>query len=214
MTRRIAVTVAGALLLTGLTGCAVLTETPTVVTADTPDTAPAAAAGPVERITIEIPQPRSGAPGLKTTGTDWPTILASLASYGQWILANPDPAQVTNVAVPGCAIANQLSRQVAGLLTSRTYLKPSPPVFTTVTGPTPTDPATDAMLGDKATLNVIASRPSEPVISRTGKQVTTVAPLLPARLQITLHRGDDDKWRLCTLTTLDTSSTNSPVPLL
>ena len=75
------------------------------------------------------------------------------------------------------------------------------------------DGATDAVLGDKVTLDVIVSRPSGPVISLTGEQVTTFAPLLRTRLKTTLYRADDNKWRFCTTTNVDTA-TSSDVPLL
>ena len=217
MTRRTRATAAaglGAVLSIGLSGCAVLTETPATATVEAPETAAVAPAVPAERVTIEIPKPRSAAPTLKTTGTAWPTILASLADYGQWVLANPNPALVENVATPGCATANHLSRQVTGMLGSRTYLKPNPPVFTTVNGPVPADGATDALLGDTVTLDVTASRPSGPVISRTGQQVSTFAPLPQTRLQVTLRRDADNKWRFCTITTMGTPATGSPVALL
>jgi hypothetical protein len=214
MTRRIAVAAAGMFLLTALTGCVVLAETPTTVTAEAADTTAVAPADPVKRVTIEIPKPRSAAPALKTTGTTWTTILASLAGYGQWILANPDPAKVGDIATPGCATGNQLSRQVTGLLGSKAYLKPAPPVFGAVTGPIPTDGATDAVLGNRVILTVIASRPSEPVISRTGQQMSTVAPLPQTRLKIALDRGADNRWRFCTITAPDAPNASSPVPLL
>lgn len=203
----------GAMLAIGLSGCAVLTETTEVVTPDAPDTVAITPAEPAERLTIDIPKPRTTAPALKTTGTAWPTILASLSGYGQWLLANPDPDKVADVAEPGCAMANHLARQVQGLLASRTYLKPSPPQFATVTGPTADTETTAApghtiTIGNKVTLDVTASRPSRPVISRTGQQITTVAPLPQTRLQITLHRGADNKWRFCTVTAM-TAATSS-----
>jgi hypothetical protein len=214
MTRPISVAAAGMLLLAAMTGCAVLTETPVAVTAEADDTAVLVPADPVERVTIALPEPRSAAPGLRTTGTAWKTILPSLAGYGQWILANPDPAKVGDVATPGCAAANQLSRQVAGLLGSKAYLKPAAPVFEAVTGPTPTEGATDAAVGNRVILTVIASRPSEPVLSRTGQQVSTVAPLQRTRLKITLDRGADNKWRFCTITAPYAPDASLPVPLL
>jgi hypothetical protein len=216
MSRRIAATVTGMLLLAGLPGCAVATETPPVATAEPSDAAAAAgaAADPARRVTIKIPEARSAAPALNTTGTAWSTILASLAGYGQWLLANPDPTKIGNVATPGCATANHLSRQVNGLLRSSAYLEPVPPVFEAVTGLVPADGATDDVPGDKVTINVIASRPSQPVISLTGQQVTTFAPLPQTRLQITLDRGDDNKWRFCTITAPQAPDTSLPVPLL
>lgn len=223
MTRRSkAPMIAGlALVIPALTGCATLTQTPVTVAAEAADTA-AVPAAPVEQLTVEIPKPRTGAPALKNTGTAWPGVLSSLAGYGQWILANPDPTRVADVAVPGCPAATTLTRQVTGLLGSTAYLEPSPPTFVTVTGPeaeTATDTeatesaetATPAALGNKVTLHVTASRPSEPVINRAGRQISAFAPLPQTRLQITLHRGTDDKWRFCTVTAADAAS---PVSLL
>jgi hypothetical protein len=76
-------------------------------------------------ITVVTPKVRTAAPAVKNTGTAWPAILASLAAYGQWSLANPDPATVAAVAVPGCSTANQLAEQMTGLLGSRALVKPS-----------------------------------------------------------------------------------------
>ncbi|WP_199512100.1 hypothetical protein [Nucisporomicrobium flavum] len=39
---------------------------------------------------------------MSNTGTAWPAMLASLSGYGQWLLANPDPAKVETIAAPGC----------------------------------------------------------------------------------------------------------------
>jgi hypothetical protein len=69
------------------------------------------------------------------------------------------------------------------------------------------------VIGNEVILTVIASRPSQPVISRTGQQMSTVAPLQQTRLKITLGRGADNKWRFCTITAPDAPDTDSPIPL-
>ena len=143
---------------------------------------------PVRVLTVAVPRPRTPAPALRTTGTAWPAILASLAGYGQWLLANPDPTLVATVAEPGCGAANLTSQQVAGLLRDR--------VFATVSGPVG---STVGALGNTVLLDVTVSRPLEPVLSRTGKPVTAFGALPLTALRITLFRPADKKWRLCTV---------------
>jgi hypothetical protein len=199
----------GALLIT-LAGCAAL---PGFAAGPAPgaSTAPApVVTKPIPVLTIPTPRPRTAAPALKTTGVAWPAILASLAGYGQWLLANPDPALVGTVAEPGCGMSNLISRQAAGLLGGRAYLKPSPPVFSAVVGPA-------AAAGNSVTLAVTASRPVESVLSRTGaKPITVFDALPPTDLLITLYRGADTKWRFCTVDPRgDTGAAEDPsVPLL
>jgi hypothetical protein len=62
-------------------------------------------------VTVAAPKPKTAAPALKTTGTAWPALLASLSGHGQRVLANPDPSKLADVAQPGCAMYNLLSRQ-------------------------------------------------------------------------------------------------------
>jgi hypothetical protein len=180
--------VTAALLMT-LTGCAV-TGTAGTTTAQTP--APVLTA-PIPVLTVATPKPRTPAPALKNTGVRWPAILASLSGYGQWVLANPDPALVGAITEPGCAMANLLAQQASGLLGDHAYLKPVPPVFLSVTGPSPA-------AGNAVTLSVSASRPQEAVLSRTGnKPITAFAALPVTDLRITLYRGPKGGWRLCTV---------------
>jgi hypothetical protein len=183
-------------LLVATTGCSAIPGLAATPPAPSTSAAPAPTT-PVRVLTIAVPKPRAAAPALKTTGTAWPAILASLSGYGQWVLANPDPALIGNVAEPGCAEANLLSQQAAALLRGRSYLQPSAPVFATVSGPTGSAVAT---LGNMATLDVTASRPPEPVLSRTGKKPVGGFGALPlTALRITLFRAADKKWRLCTV---------------
>jgi hypothetical protein len=178
-------------LLAVLAGCSAM---PGFAAAPASSAAPApVVTKPIPVLTIAAPKPRTAAPALKTTGVAWPAILASLAGYGQWVLANPDPALVAAAAEPGCAMSNLISQQAAGLLSDRAYLQPSPPVFGTVVGPS-------AAPGNSVTLAVTATRPVETVLSRTGaKPITVFGALPPTDLLITLYRGADTKWRFCTV---------------
>ncbi|GIF23478.1 hypothetical protein Ate02nite_62080 [Paractinoplanes tereljensis] len=137
-------------------------------------------------------------------------ILTSLSAYGQWLLANPNPALVSNIATPGCAVANLLTQQINGLLSSNAYVRTSPAVFTSVLGPSPAP-------GPQAVMDVIASRPAEPVLSRTGAKVISTFNAYPqSTLQVTLDLGADKRWRFCSVqAATDEGSTDDPsVPLI
>src|SRR3954447_3700410 len=113
---------AAATVATVLSGCGVVVSGPAPTASGvTASAAPIGSATPLPVLTIATPRPRTAAPALRTTGTAWPVILASLSGYGQWLLANPNPALVGMVATPGCGMANLLSRQLHGLLSDRAY---------------------------------------------------------------------------------------------
>jgi hypothetical protein len=188
-------------------GCA--TSSATISTAGTATPAPQVSATPARVITIVTPKPRTAAPAVKNTGTAWPAILASLAAYGQWSLANPDPTTIAVVAVPGCSTANQLAEQMTGLLGSQALVKPSPVVFGTVAASSPVAAAVSEVV-----LNVTASRPAEPVLDRKGKQITTFKALPPTSLEITLNRGSDQKWRFCSIESIVDGSAEDPTVAL
>jgi hypothetical protein len=199
----------GGALLVALAGCSALPGFAGGPAAPASASAPVVTK-PIPVVTITTPKPRTAAPALKTTGVAWPGILASLAGYGQWVLANPDPALVAPVAEPGCAMSNLMSQQAAGLLGDRAYLKPSPPGFGTVVGPS-------AAVGNTVTLAVTATRPVETVLSRAGaKPITVFDALPPTDLLITLYRGADTKWRFCTVEPRGDSGApgDASVPLL
>jgi len=205
-------TAAGALVLAGLGGCGALGST----AAPTPSVAPAPSYT-VAVVAVPTPKPRTPAPALKTTGVAWPVILASLTGYGQWLLANPDPALVGAIASPGCSLYNLVSAQATGLLRDQAYLQPVPAVFGPVSGPSPAAGSSLAVLGNQVTLDVTASRPAEAVLSRgTGNlQISAFDALPPTALRITLIKGADSKWRFCTVNvTADTGESGDPsVPL-
>ena len=201
-----------------LSGCAATTGATT--SAGTTPTATAAAAAPgssagvspspMRVITVSVPKATSAAPALRTTGTAWMPILTSLSAYGQWLLANPDPALVGTVATPSCAVANLLSDQIDGLLGSRAYVKTAPATITSVLGPSPAT-------GSQVVLQVIAARPAEPVVSRAnGKTISTFDAYPQSTLQVTLDLGADKHWRFCSVeSSTDAGATDDPsVPLI
>jgi hypothetical protein len=202
-----------AVLLGGLSGCsALLGSTAVPSTSATPQPSYT-----VTNLTVATPKPKTGAPALKTTGTAWPAILASLAGYGQWVLANPDLSKIGNVAQPGCAMYDLLSQQTTALFEELAYLKPSAPVFSLVTGPSPAAGSTIAVLGNEVSLDVTATRAAEPVLSQSNAApISTFQPLPATALEITLHQGSDKKWRFCTVNAWsDTGEDDDPsVPLL
>jgi hypothetical protein len=193
-------TAVGGALLAALAGCSALPGfAATPAPSPAAPAAPAGSATPARVVTIATPKPRTAPPALTNAGVAWPAILASLSGYGQWLLANPDPALAGTVAAPGCAMANFISQQATSLLADNAYLKPVPAVFGTISGPSPAPGSTAAVLGSKVTLDVTASRPAETVVSRSGKPITAFDPLPLTLLQITLYRGADNKWRFCTV---------------
>lgn len=217
--RRIGTAVTAAIDITlTASGCAVLTgSTATPAASAGPAVMPSGSAAPLPVLVASTPPPRSPAPALKQTGTAWPAILASLSGYGQWLLANPDPALARTVAEPGCAMYNLVYGQANSLLRDKTYLQPAAPTFGTVVGPSPAPGATAGALGGKVVLDVTASRPAEPVLSRTGAvRISTFDQLPPTALQITLLRGSDGRWRFCTVEAqADSGAADDPsVPLL
>ena len=189
----------------GLSGCAVL-ETPAATPAAP---APTTAGSPlrVKNLTVAVPKPRTPAPALAITGTAWPKVLASLTAYGQWLLANPNPALVGNVATPGCAVAQLLTTQVQSLINSNAFVLTTPPTFSAVTGSAPAS--------GQEVLMVTAGRPQEPVVSRVHKSVTigSYDAVPPASFEVTLDQGADGKWRYCTIEN-QPDETVAAVPLL
>ncbi len=191
---------AGVAVVGTLSGCSALTggAGATATTGATPkvSTSPS----PMRVISVVAPKAKSGAPGLANTGSSWTPIMKSLTGYGQWLLGNPDPSLVGNVATPGCGMANLLGQQVNGLINSSTYVQTTAPVLTQVIGPSA---ATASTVG----LTVVASRVAEPVLSqkKSGVTVTTIAPYSATTFTVTLSRGADNKWRLCDVTAPDES---------
>jgi hypothetical protein len=190
----------GVAVVATLSGCSALTGGGASATATAATPTVSKSPSPMRVIPVVTPKARTGAPGLGTTGNSWLPIMKSLTGYGQWLLGNPDPALVGNVATPGCGMANLLGQQVDGLLISSTYVRTTAPVITQVVGPSP---ATAGTVG----LTVVASRVAEPVLSqkKPGVTVTTIAPYAPTTFTVTLDKGADGRWRMCDVTAPDES---------
>jgi hypothetical protein len=187
-------TVLGVAVVATLSGCSALTGSATATSAATPAPKVSASPSPARVITIATPKAHSAAPALSTTGSSWKSIVTSLAGYGQWLLGNPDPSMIANVATPGCGMSTLLGQQVNGLINSNTYVQTSAPVITQVVGPSASATGT-------VSLAVVASRAAEPVLSqKKGTTITTITPYAPTTLSVTLSRGTDKKWRLCEVT--------------
>jgi hypothetical protein len=197
----LAVVTAGA----ALSGCAGLGTTAASPAATTPTTP--ASPLQIKTVTVAVPKPRTPAPALAITSTAWPKVLASLTAYGQWLLANPNPALVGNIATPGCAVAQLLSTQVQSLIDSNTYVVTTPPTFSAITGSAPAS--------GQEVLMITAGRPAEPVVSRAQKLVTigSYDAVPPASFEVTLDQGADGKWRYCTIEN-QPDETVAAVPLL
>jgi hypothetical protein len=186
-------TVLGVAVVATLSGCSALTGSATATSAATPAPRGSASPSPARVITIATPKAHSAAPGLSTTGSNWKSIVTSLTGYGQWLLGNPDPSMIANVATPGCGLTSLLGQQVNGLINSNTYVQSSAPVITQVVGP-----AASTSTAGTVRLAVVAGRAAEPVLSqKKGTTITTIAPYAPTTLSVTLSRGTDNKWRLC-----------------
>jgi hypothetical protein len=185
--------VVGVAVVATLSGCAATTTSVTATSTAAPKVT--ASPTPMRVISVATPKAHAGAPGLSTAGSNWMPIVKSLAGYGQWLLGNPDPSMIGNVASPGCGVFDLLGQQVAGLLNSNTYVRTAAPTITRVVGPSAV-PADGTVA-----LMVVAGRGAEPVLNqRKGTTIATVVPYAPTTLDVTLRLGSDKKWRLCEVT--------------
>jgi hypothetical protein len=170
-----------------LSGCtvpfAVQVSAPTIPATQIP-AAPASAAPPL--------RPSGPAPALKNTGTNWAPMLASLLTYGQWLLANPSAAAVGNVAAAGCPLTDQLTTEVTNLSGEGWRLTPAPLTLSSISVPTGLAPGETTV-----SLQLQASRAAEPIVDAGGRPTSSVAALPPAIFDVTVLLGSDRKWRLC-----------------
>lgn len=197
-----------------LTGCAAFTTGTTITAIPTTTATP----GPTSTFVQTAPPANTSAPGLSTTGSNLPTIVGSLIKYGQWLVANPDPDKVANVAAPGCAASNDLIRQTKSLIDQGAYVTTATPTVSAVQWPSPSPSASAVPLGDQAVVTLRVSRPAEALTMRTTGKGTTVLSYLPeltsTTVRIALFRGTDKKWRFCEVTTPDDTSLADSVTTL
>ncbi|MBL7260203.1 hypothetical protein [Paractinoplanes lichenicola] len=195
--RLVRLTAVGAATLGTLAGCAATSANASTV--PTPGTT-SASPGPVTSGLATAAPPTSAAPGLVNTGTAWPKVIPSMIAYGQWLIANPNPALATTITQPGCASANALTAQLQSLVEQRAYVKTAAPTLTYVSGPTGT------AAGNPVTVDIQLTRPAEQILSHTATSTvkgdkTVVlsdrAQLPPTSLHLSLWLGADKKWRFC-----------------
>jgi hypothetical protein len=186
------------LLTAGLTAAAALTGC-------TAATTPIGASTPVSvkpvrtSRTIASPAPpTSNAPALTNTGTTWPKVVGSLVTYGQWLLANPNPGLANTITVPGCAADDMLTAELRTYVGQGAYVQPVAPILTSISGPV-------GAVGGQVTVDIQAVRGAEAVYQRaipgSTTHVTADRPqLAPTALRLNLIRGADSRWRVCTVT--------------
>lgn len=207
---RVRLAVLGVALTAALSGCSALTGAAVTTSPTTAAPSTGVSPSPMRVVTIATPKPRTAAPALATTGSSWMPIVKSLSAYGQWLLGNPDPALVGNVATPGCGMATLLTQQINGLLNSKAYVQTTPATISQVVGPSPATTST-------VVLTVVAGRAAEPVVTRSGaKTITSFTAYAPAVLHVTLNKGADNRWRFCDVQSIaDMTSPDDPsVPLV
>ncbi|WP_436528512.1 hypothetical protein [Actinoplanes sp. HUAS TT8] len=210
--RALLIAAAGTTTMAMLTGCAT-----TMTSASTTAAAPAAttSAAPIVATIPSPAPPTSKTPTLTNTGTNWPKIVGSLLTYGQWLLANPNPGLTSTITEPGCAADNALTAELQTYVDQNAYVQPAAPTLTSIVGPT----GSPAALGGQVTVDIQAVRGTEHIIDRTTKNSTThilsTRPgLPPTSYQLTLIHDANNSWRLCTVTDVDTPDTDAITSLL
>jgi hypothetical protein len=190
--RPVALLAAGLAAGTALTGCGAATTSTAATIGTTANTVRTARA----TVPASPAAPTTAAPALANTGTTWPKIVGSLITYGQWLLANPNPNLAGAITVPGCAADNALAAELRARVEEGTYVQPAAPVLISVSGPV-------GALGGQVTVDIKAVRGAEPVYdrARTGSTTHVVSDrpaLPPTTLSLSLIRGSDSRWRFCT----------------
>lgn len=201
------------LLTAGLTTAMTLTGCGTAATTTPAALGPTLPPRTATATSIATPaRPTSGAPALANTGTAWPKVVGSLLTYGQWLLANPNPTLASTITVPGCAANDMLTAELQTYVDQNAYVQPAAPILTSITGPV-------GAIGGQATVDIQAVRGAEPVYQRpiTGSTTHVTAgrpPLPPTALSLTLIRGADSRWRVCTATDPQSNSTSDALSTL
>jgi X-X-X-Leu-X-X-Gly heptad repeat protein len=120
-------------------------------------------------------------------------MLASMLTYGQWLLANPGLGVPATVAAPGCPLTNLLTTTTADFSSEGWRLAPSPLTISWLGVPSAVAPGQTVVH-----LQVEASRGAESVVDGSGQLASGVAALPVAAFDVSLNLGGDGRWRLCT----------------
>ncbi|BBH70685.1 hypothetical protein ACTI_73700 [Actinoplanes sp. OR16] len=170
--------------------------------ATTAAAAPAATANAVPAATSIPPPaaPTSKAPALTTSGTNWPTVVGSLTTYGRWLLANPNPTLTGPVTEPGCSADDALAASLQTYVDESSYVLPDAPTLTSIVCPT-------GSVGAQVVIDIEATRGIGPVYDRrqtaNTRQRSELAALPPTEFSLTLTRGADSRWHICSVNTED-----------
>jgi hypothetical protein len=137
--------------------------------------------------------PSGPSPVLVNTGTNWAPMLASMLTYGQWLLANPGMGVTATVAAAGCPLNGLLTTRTASFSAEAWRLAPAPLTVSWLGVPSSLAPGQTIVH-----LQVVASRSAETVVDGSGQPASGIAALPPATFDVSLHLGGDGRWRLCT----------------
>jgi hypothetical protein len=199
ISQKVAAALAGAAVTLCLTGC----TPPFAITATAPTIAPTLL--PAAPSIVRPPLVPSGpSPVLVSTGTNWAPMLASMLTYGQWLLANPGLGVTATLAAPGCPLTDLLTSQTTGFSTSGWRLAPAPLTISWLGAPSALAPGQTVVH-----LQVDASRGAETVLDANGQPASAVAALPPPAFDVSLSLGGDGRWRLCTAEPLGPVQTTS-----
>ena len=176
-----------AVALASLTACTMPFTTPVAVPTSPVTPHPAAPSSSTPALI-----PTGPPPALNNTGNNWAPMLASLLTYGQWLLANPNSGMVATMAAAGCPAAAALSTEMTSLSGESWRLAPAPLTISSLGAP-----STLAAGQTTVTLPVQVSRAAETVVDTTGQAASRVAALPPTTFDVTVLLGADGKWRLC-----------------
>ena len=185
---KIATAVAGMTATLCLTGC----TPPWAITATAPTIAPTPlpAAPSIARPPLV---PSGPSPALLNSGTNWAPMLASMLTYGQWLLANPGLGVPATVAAPGCPLTDLLTTKTADFSSEGWRLAPAPLTISWLGVPSALAPRQTVVH-----LQVDASRGAEAVVDGSGQLASGVPALPVAAFDVSLDLGSDGRWRLCT----------------
>lgn len=189
ISRTIAAAVAGATATLCLSGCTV----PFPIAVAGPTTPPPVL--PAAPSSTPLPLVPSGpAPALANTGSNWAPMLATLLTYGQWLLANPGTGAATTAAAPGCPLTELLTARMADFSSEAWRLAPAQLTISSLGVPSAPVPGQTSV-----DLHVVASRGMESVVDGSGQPASAIAALPPAAFDVSLNLGGDGRWRLCTI---------------
>lgn len=185
--RTITTAVAGVVATLCLTAC----TPPWAITATAPTVAPTPlpAAPSIARPPLV---PSGPSPALLNSGTNWAPMLASMLTYGQWLLANPGLGVPATVAAAGCPLSDQLTARLADFSSEGWRLAPARLTISWLGVPAAVPPGQTVVH-----LQVDASRGAEAVVDGRGQLASGIAALPVAPFDVSLNRGGDGRWRLC-----------------